>query len=59
MNYRHVYMLIIKHAKSEMELGLRPKSRYEKGISFQNVTLSFITFFQKAYFQIGLRESQI
>ena len=28
MNYRHVYMLIIEHAKSEMENGLRPKSSY-------------------------------
>ena len=30
MNYRHVYMLIIEHAKSEMKLGLRPKSKTEK-----------------------------
>lgn len=28
MNYRHVYMLIIEHAKSEMKNGLRPKSSY-------------------------------
>ena len=28
MNYRHVYMLIIEHAKSEMRLGLRPKTSY-------------------------------
>ena len=28
MNYRHVYMLIIEHAKSEMKNGLRPKSFY-------------------------------
>ena len=26
MNYRHVYMLIIEHAKSEQKLGLRPKN---------------------------------
>ena len=30
MNYRHVYMLIIEHAKSEMELGLRPKNVNDK-----------------------------
>ena len=30
MNYRHVYMLIVEHAKSEMKLGLRPKSKSEK-----------------------------
>lgn len=31
MNYRHVYMLIIEHAKSEMKNGLRPKTKYQKG----------------------------
>ena len=30
MNYRHIYMLIIEHAKKESELGLRPKSTYLK-----------------------------
>ena len=30
MNYRHVYMLIIEHAKSEMENGLRPKNQLDK-----------------------------
>ena len=30
MNYRHVYMLIIEHAKSEQRLGLRPKNNPEK-----------------------------
>lgn len=32
MNYRHVYMLIINHAKSEMKNGLRPinRSQYSK-----------------------------
>lgn len=28
MNYRRVYMRIISRAKSEMKLGLRPKTRY-------------------------------
>ena len=28
MNYRHIYMLIVEHAKSEMKNGLRPKSSY-------------------------------
>lgn len=30
MNYRHVYMLIIEHAKSEMSNGLRPKNQLDK-----------------------------
>jgi len=30
MNYRHVYMRIISHAKQEMELGLRPKNQNQK-----------------------------
>lgn len=30
MNYRHVYMLIIEHAKSEMKNGLRPRTPYFK-----------------------------
>lgn len=30
MNYRHVYMCIIAHAKKEQEMGLRPKSAYNK-----------------------------
>lgn len=33
MNYRHIYMLIIEHAKSEEKLGLRKKGNgeyYEK-----------------------------
>ncbi len=30
MNYRHIYMRIVSHAKSEMELGLRPKNQLDK-----------------------------
>ena len=30
MNYRHVYMLIVEHAKSEMKSGLRPKNHRDK-----------------------------
>lgn len=30
MNYRHVYMLIVEHAKSEMKSGLRPKNQRDK-----------------------------
>lgn len=41
MNYRHVYMLIIEHAKSEMELGLRPKSKNEKRYKFSECYFEF------------------
>ena len=30
MNYRHVYMLIIEHAKKEVKLGLRPRNQRQK-----------------------------
>ena len=30
MNYRHTYMCIVMHAKSEMLLGLRPKNQKDK-----------------------------
>ena len=41
MNYRHVYMLIIEHAKSEMKLGLRPKSKNEKRYKFSERYFEF------------------
>ena len=50
MNYRHVYMLIIKHAKSEMELGLRPKSRYEKRYKFSECYSEFHHILPKSLF---------
>ena len=50
MNYRHVYMLIIKHAKSEMELGLRPKSRYEKRYKFSECYFEFHHILPKSLF---------
>ena len=30
MNYRHVYMLIIEHAKKELNLGLRPSNSHKR-----------------------------
>lgn len=30
MNYKHVYMRIISHAKQEMNSGLRPKNQLDK-----------------------------
>ncbi|MBR6610758.1 MAG: hypothetical protein IKK93_00730 [Campylobacter sp.] len=30
MNYRHIYMLIIEHAKLEQKAGLRPKNNYQR-----------------------------
>ena len=40
MNYRHVYMLIIEHAKSEMKLGLRPLTQSQKS-KFENQYFEF------------------
>lgn len=41
MNYRHVYMLIIEHAKSEMKLGIRPKDIAQKRRDFKNQYFEF------------------
>ena len=41
MNYRHVYMEIIFHAKQEMKLGLRPKNYYYKFKNFPNQYFEF------------------
>lgn len=41
MNYRHIYMCIVMHAKSEMELGLRPKSYYYKSKNFSDQYFEF------------------
>lgn len=41
MNYRHVYMLIIEHAKSEQKLGLRPLSFKDKKQNFSNQYFEF------------------
>lgn len=40
MNHRHVYMLIIEHAKSEMKNGLRPLTRSQKS-KFENQYFEF------------------
>lgn len=40
MNYRHVYMLIIEHAKLEMKNGLRPTSKQSKKL-FPNQYFEF------------------
>lgn len=41
MNYRHVYMRIISHAKSEVETGLRPKSYWDRKKNFPNQYFEF------------------
>ena len=58
MNYRHVYMLIVEHAKSEMEKGLRPKTKYQKS-SFPEQYFEFHHILPKVFIQIGLNENQI
>lgn len=41
MNYRHIYMLIIEHAKSEQKLGLRPRNTYDYRKNFKNHYFEF------------------
>lgn len=50
MNYRHVYMLIIEHAKSEMEKGLRPKTKLEKSKAFKGMPFEFHHILPKSIF---------
>ena len=49
MNYRKIYMQIILHAKSEMELGLRPKNQYQKK-KFPNQYFEFHHILPKSLF---------
>lgn len=59
MNYRHVYMLIIEHAKKEVELGLRPKNRYFKK-NFSNQYFEFHHILPKSLFSLwSKRKSNI
>lgn len=59
MNYRHVYMLIIEHAKKEAELGLRPKSRYFKK-NFPNQYFEFHHILPRSLFPLwAKRKSNI
>ena len=49
MNYRHVYMCIIAHAKKEMGLGLRPKNKKDKK-NFPNQYFEFHHILPKSLF---------
>ncbi len=50
MNYRHVYMLIIEHAKSEMKNGLRPKTKGQYRWSFKDSYFEFHHVLPKSLF---------
>ena len=50
MNYRHVYMLIIGHAKSEMKNGLRPKNITQRRRDFKNQYFEFHHVLPKSLF---------
>lgn len=52
MNYRHIYMLIIEHAKSEEKLGLRERKKMA-------LIMRGIIFCQNLYFLYGLKEKAI
>lgn len=49
MNYRHIYMEIIFHARQEVELGLRPKSYWQK-YKFPNQYFEFHHILPKSLF---------
>lgn len=51
MNYRHIYMLIIEHAKKEVKLGLRPKSSYQRK-NFPNQYFEFHHILPKSLFPL-------
>lgn len=51
MNYRHVYMLIIEHAKKEVSLDLRPKAKYLKK-NFPNQYFEFHHILPKSLFPL-------
>ena len=51
MNYRHIYMLIIEHAKKETELGLRPKNFYQRK-NFPNQYFEFHHILPKSLFPL-------
>ena len=51
MNYRHVYMLIIEHAKKEVSLGLRPTTKYLRK-DFPNQYFEFHHILPKSLFPL-------
>lgn len=55
MNYRHIYMLIIEHAKSEVKLGLRPESVYQKRKSFPNQYFEFHHILPRSLFPLWIK----
>ena len=51
MNYRHIYMRIVSHAKQKMELGLRPKTRWQN-YKFPNQYFEFHHILPKCEFPL-------
>lgn len=59
MNYRHVYMLIVEHAKSEQRLGLRPKNKQQRK-NFPDKYFEFHHILPKSIYPLWVkRESNI
>lgn len=52
MNYRHIYMRIISHAKSEQLLGLRPTSWYKSKKHFPSQYFEFHHILPKSLFPL-------
>ena len=54
MNYRHIYMLIIEHAKSEQKLGLRPKNKHQRK-NFPDKYFEFHHILPKSIFPLWIK----
>lgn len=54
MNYRHIYMLIVEHAKSEQKLGLRPKNFYQRK-NFPNKYFEFHHILPKSIYPLWIK----
>ena len=54
MNYHHVYMLIIEHAKKEVKLGLRPRNQKQKK-NFPNQYFEFHHILPKSLFPLWVK----
>lgn len=55
MNYRHVYMLVIEHAKSEQKSGLRPANHYDRRQKFSEQYFEFHHVLPRSLFPLWIK----
>jgi hypothetical protein len=58
MNYRHVYMLIIEHAKREVSLGLRPNGLYDYKKNFKNNYFEFHHILPRKLYPLWIKDKR-